>query len=311
MEPHFAAPQSADLLDWHPFHTSHWPRSISGPEELAAAPLAREGPQAARLRLSWDLGSHVTEQQKKATIKAWCAELPKMQELRWLSVWSHATPPLFEALCQLPGLECLQIKWSNLKSLDGIENLRNLKYLWIGSSTRVASIEPLAQLENLEFLSIENFKLIDDFTPLTRLTKLHTLEVAGSMWTRQKVGTLEPFAQMHWLKSLAVDTAGLDSLAPLARLKNLRRLGLPGSMPMPEYAGLAAQLPQTECRWFAPWIDLADSGIGKCDKCGQLSKIMLTGKGGGVLCRHCDAPKVKKREAAYEAAYQAAKRAGA
>jgi hypothetical protein len=306
MESHHAAPPSADLLDWYPFHISHWPRSIEAPADYDAS---QSGEYPGRARLSWDLGSDVTEKRKKAVIKAWCAELPKMQDLRWLSLWSHVTPPLFDALCQLPHLECLQIKWSNLKSLDGIENLRHLKYLWIGSSTRAASIEPLARLENLELLSIENFKLIEDFSPLLRLTRLHTLEVTGSMWSRQKVGSLEPFARMHWLKSLAVDTAGLDSLAPLARLTSLRRLGLPGGMPMPEYARLAAQLPDTECRWFRPWLDLANSGIGKCDKCGQLSKVMLTGKGGGVHCRDCDKVKVQRHEAAFDAAYQEQRRA--
>jgi len=286
-----------DLLDWYPFHISHWPRSIVEPAEYQGGE---------RLNLSWDLG-RVDEKQKKAVIKAWCAELPKMRQVRWLNLWTHVTAPLFEAVCRMPNLECMQIKWSNLKSLEGIQNLAQLRYLAIGSSTKITSIEPLTALTRLRLLSIENFKLISDFAPLRKLTALEYLAVSGSMWTNQKVASLEPFAQMDGLKSLFVDTSAIDSLSPLARLRGLRRLNLPGNLPMVEYARLAARMPETECRWFAPWLDLAQSGIGRCEECKGDTKVMITGKGGGVLCRVCQQARVQKHEAAYIAAYEIAR----
>jgi hypothetical protein len=280
-----------DLASWYPFHTSHWPRGIISPDEY-------DGGQ--RLQLSWDLGS-VTGKEKKQIIKEWCAKLPTMTNLRWLSMWSHVTQPLFDAACQLKSLECLQIKWSNVHSLNAIRGTPALKYLRIGSSTKIESVEPLAALTQLRLLDLENFKLVTDFSPLLELKALEHLAVTGSMWTRQRLDSLEPFSNMTWLHSLSLDTSAVKSLRPLANLKHLKSLDTGGRLPLAEYAWLAAKLPLTQCRWFSPWIDLASSGVGHCAACGGQSKVMLTGKGAGVLCRICDGAKLEKHVAMFNA----------
>jgi len=63
----------------------------------------------------------------------------------------------------MPGIECLQIKWSNVRDISPIAKLRHLRYLKFGSSTKIASIEPLAALSDLQLLEIENFKSIATF----------------------------------------------------------------------------------------------------------------------------------------------------
>lgn len=269
----------------YPFHVSRWPRSVIHPHEYDGGEF---------LSLSWDLGSVVDEAEKKRVIKAWIGALPGLRNLRGLRVWSHVTQPLFDALCQLDQLEVLQLKWSNVRDLGRITALQRLRALSIGSSTRVQSIEPLADLLSLELLEIENFKLITDFSPLTRLVNLASLAVTGSMWSRQAVGSLEPFAAMTWLTSLALDTSSVSSIQALGALKGLRHLDLGGRLPYEEYARLSAQLPDTECRWFAPYLELAESGFSPCKRCGQPSMLMLTGKGKPILCRHCDAAKLDK-----------------
>lgn len=280
-----------DLAQWHPFHTSHWPRPIVDPVDYDGGD---------KLRLSFDLDA-VDEARKKRIIAHWCKVLPTLPALRWLSLWSHVTPPQFETACRLPALECLQIKWSNLRRLDAIEALQALRYLHIGSSTKVESIAPLASLGQLRLLEIENFKLVSDFSPLLTLTGLESLVVTGSLWTRQDVGSLDVFARMTWLKHLAIDTTRVGSLRPLAALTGLGTLDLGGRLPMAEYAWLSAKLPDTHCRWFRPWLDLAGSGIGRCATCGQDSKVMLTGKGTPVLCSTCDRAKLDKHAAAFDA----------
>lgn len=280
-----------DLAAWHPFHTSHWPRPIVDPAE-------HDGGD--KLRLSFDLGA-VAEADKKRVVAHWCKVLPTLSALRWLSLWSHVTPPQFEAACRLPALECLQIKWSNVRRLDAIEALAFLRYLHIGSSTKIESIAPLASLRQLRLLEIENFTLIADFSPLEQLTTLESLVVTGSMWTRQDVGSLDTFARMSWLKHLAIDTTRVSSLRPLAALTGLKTLDLGGRLPMAEYAWLSAKLPDTDCRWFHPWLDLAGSGIGRCTSCGQDSKVMLTGKGAPVLCARCDQAKLARHAEAFDA----------
>jgi Leucine-rich repeat (LRR) protein len=283
--------QTQSLTEWNPFHTSHWPRM---------AVRASEYDGGERLQLSFDLGA-VPENEKKTVMRQWCEVLSGApSNLRWLNIWTHATQPLFDAACQNENLECLMIKWSNIKQLDQIKSLKKLKYLYIGSSTKIESIEPLAVLKQLEYLHIENFKLITDFTPLSKMASIKSLNITGSMWSFQQVDSLEFLSKMVWLKSLAVDTHNIHSLRPLANLKALEDLHIGGRLPMEEYARLAAQLPSTSCRWFSPYYDLSDTGIGMCKRCNQQTMVMLSGgKGAKTFCRSCDAEKVKKHEEAF------------
>ncbi len=276
-------------IDPYPFHVSQWPKSIASYDDY-------DGGE--RLQLSWDFNL-ASEKDKKQAIRQWSEKLPELHNVRWLSLWSHVTSPLFEALCRMPHLECLQIKWSNVRDISAIGNLRHLRYLYFGSSTRIESIESLAKLPSLRLLEIENFKLIADFSPLTGLTALESLAVTGSMWARQDVGALETFAQMTWLQSLALDTWKAETLRPLASLRSLKFLDLSNRLPMSEYAWLSAMLPNTECRWFKPYLDLMGRGFGRCAQCHQDSKVMLTGKGAKLLCRFCDRDKVERHEAAF------------
>jgi hypothetical protein len=280
----------------YPFHAKQWPRMISHPEEY-------DGSEA--LSLSWDLGS-VEEAEKKQVMRAWIAKLPTLQHLKRLRLWTHVTQPVFDAACTPAQLEVLQIKWSNVQNLGAITQLKQLRALAIGSSTRVQSIDPLASLPALQLLEIENFKSITDFSPLTRLKTLEELAVTGSMWSRQAIDSLEPFTTMTWLSSLAVDTSSVSDLRPLSKLTGLKSLGISGKLRFEEYAWLAGKLPNTECRWFMPYYELAGSGYSHCKTCKQDSMVMLTGKGKPILCKHCDAGKVEKHVAAFNAARVAA-----
>jgi hypothetical protein len=122
------------------------------------------------------------------------------------------------------------------------------------------------------------------------------------MWSRQAIASLQPFASMTWLTSLVVDTSSVSSLRPLGQLKGLKHLGIGGRLPFEEYAWLSARLPETQCRWFAPYLELADRGFGACKSCGKHAMVMLTGKGKPVVCRHCDAAKVARHVELFDGA---------
>jgi len=109
---------------------------------------------------------------------------------------THTTQALFDSACKLTNLVGLNIKWSNIKTLDNITNLKALKYLRIGSSAQVESITPLSSLTNLEVLEIENFKKISDFALLSKLTNLKFLSIEGGMYTKQKVDSFEPISDL-------------------------------------------------------------------------------------------------------------------
>jgi Leucine-rich repeat (LRR) protein len=266
-----------------------WPRSIIHPAEYAGGEI---------VSISWDLGK-VPDKEVRAVCQAWCEALPTMPQVRALQLWTRVPQAVFDAACAMPNLEYLSVKWSSLTTLDAIGALRGLRWFVLGSSTRLASLEPLRALPKLHTLELENVKLIHDFTPLQALTSLRRLAVTGSMWTRQKLGSLEPFARMTWLEALALDTAAVESIRPLARLTGLKELVLGGRLPVEEYAWLAARLPGTQCRWFAPCYELSAMNAGRCQRCHNDTLVLLTGGSARALCRVCDAARVARHEAVF------------
>lgn len=62
-----------------------------------------------------------------------------------------------------------------------------------------ASIDPLAAMHGLRWLGLENIGKIDDLDPIRGLVALEGLSVDGSLWTTQRVRTLEPIGRLTGL----------------------------------------------------------------------------------------------------------------
>src|SRR5207302_1018173 len=79
------------------------------------------------------------------------------------------------------------------------------------------------------------------------------------------------------------------SLRPLGGLRNLAFLSLPNRYAIEEFAWLKARLPHVDhgIDAYTP----VDNSI-SCKKCRGRAMAMLTGKGGGWLCRTCEAGKL-------------------
>ena len=181
---------------WHHRPKENFPpASLRGPEEYAGTPLANvvctqtNLPRGDQARL----------------VRRWCEFLPTLAELEFLWFNSRVPQDLFDAACRVPRLQGLSIKCSSIKSLEHIANATRLRFLHLGSSPQLTSIESLTQLGNLSWLELENIKSLRNLTLVGELRQLEGLSIAGSMWGTQMV----------------------DSLAPLARLTNLRHLSLP------------------------------------------------------------------------------------
>ncbi len=127
--------------------------------------------------------------------------------------------------CSLPHpeFESLYIKWSAIKKLDAIEKGVSLRYLHIGSSTGVESIEPLRSLTSLKWLGLESVTRVDSLDPLCDLVNLYGLTVEGSLWTKQVVETLAPVGNLHHLRYLSIiNLQSRDrTLSPLFALTQL------------------------------------------------------------------------------------------
>ena len=123
----------------------------------------------------------------------------------------------------MPNLRGLYVKWSNLTRIDSLCGLEDLRYLHLGSSARVRSIEVLAKLSRLKWLGLENLKLIRDVDPIGDLEGLEGLALGGSMWTTWRLRSLKPLSRLRSLQYLTLLNLRCDdkTLAPLFSMSRL------------------------------------------------------------------------------------------
>jgi len=164
---------------------------------------------------------------QRRLIAAWCDRLPAL-DVRYLWFVSKVPQVLFEAVCRMPRLEALWIKWSSITSLANLPRLNALRYFHLGSSPRVTSIEPLQQMTGLRWLGRENLGRIRDLAALAGLTQLEGLSLEGSMWTTRRVRDLRPIGFLTELRYLNLANLRADdlTLAPLFSLRQLEFLAV-------------------------------------------------------------------------------------
>lgn len=226
---------------------------------------------------------------QKQLAERWCQALPKLEGVRYIWFTSKVSQDLFEATCEVRGLEGLYVKWSSISSATSLIAARALRYLRIGSSPAITDLTPISRLVQLNWLELDNLKTISDLTPLQALSNLEGLGFTGQEGRRHTVTSFTPLARLshlRWLHLGSIHTQD-NSLRALGALKNLRWLGIGNFFPWQEFAWLSAQLPNAVCPWLTSGDDLGRIGI-KCKRCGS-GIMLLSGKGSGKLCPVCNA----------------------
>lgn len=220
-----------------------WDKANNFPPESITYPKEYTGQTKVNIACTQLLELTVTEQKK--LIKEWVNFLPTCQNIEMLWFTTQTTQELFDSICKLENLVGLNIKWSNIKTLDNISTLTNLKYLNIGSSPRIESITPLADMTQLEVLRIENFKKITDFTPLSALTNLEFLSIEGGMYSKQKVDTFEPFSKLTNLIYFSAIMISCDDkrIDPILKLKKLKTINWAFNLTPKDMARVKQELP--------------------------------------------------------------------
>jgi hypothetical protein len=201
----------------------------------------------------------ISDYQQKKLVNRWCRVIPKLDQVRYLWFHSRVNQALLDAACQNLNLEGLFIKWSGIKDLSNLAYLKNLKFLHIGSSPSVGSIDVFTGMEQLIVLQFENLKNIRDLSPISTLKRLEGLGIEGSMWTTQIVESLEPLSALQNLKYVFLtNLKSLDkTLEPLSRIKTLRNIRTTYQWPKSEFQLLRDSLP--ELTYGTPFqIDLID-----------------------------------------------------
>ena len=134
----------------------------------------------------------------------------------------------------------------------------------------------------------------------------------GGFHQAVKVPTLGPLARLKGLHRLELrNVEALDeSLAPLATLKGLQHLFISGrAFEVEQYARLASSLPNAQGEranclnplFTKPTYEAPGKAHLPCPKCSQ-PRVLLTGKGTPVSCLTCNAKRIEKHIARWEAA---------
>ncbi len=140
----------------------------------------------------------------------------------------------------MPNLEGLYIKWSGIKKLDYLSDLKKLKYFKLGDSSQIESIEVIKTMANLETLELVQLNKICDFDIIKDLTNLEGLGIDGGMWTAQKINTLEPISGLNKLKYLTTTNSQIKdkSFSSILNLKELVRFNCSWNYPESEFEKL-------------------------------------------------------------------------
>lgn len=99
--------------------------------------------------------------------------LPNLVTLK-LQKFNEIDLTKFEMMNNLTSLELVQ---SKIRTLDGIEKMKNLKCLTLFYSSKLLSIEKISVLKNLEYLEIRNCKKIENYECLKLLNNLKRLSI--------------------------------------------------------------------------------------------------------------------------------------
>ena len=177
---------------------------------------------------------------QKKLLQFWCNEMPKLTTVKYLWLCSRVNQEMFEAACDMDNLEGLYIKWSGIKKIDSLLKLKNLKHLHIGSSGQVENIRVFRDINWLTTLSLEQLNNVTDFSDIAGMTNLQGLGIDGSIWTAQKIDTLQPIGQLRGLKYLTLtNTRTKDkSFDPILNLKELVRFNSSWNYPVTEFEKL-------------------------------------------------------------------------
>jgi hypothetical protein len=204
----------------------------------------------------------------------------------------------------------LNLADGDLRPLAGCGKLEHLALFYAPKLTDLGFLADLPQLRTLCLLEIPRL----DFATLPPMPSLQEFVFLGGVHQGVMVPSLAPLACLKGLRRLELsNVAAVDgSLAPLAVLQGLENLAVPArAYEVEEYARLAASLPNTrgtrvDCLnplFSKPEYDEPGKAHLACPKCAQ-PRVLLTGKGTRVSCLTCDAKRIEKHIARWEAARQ-------
>lgn len=215
-------------------------------EDFPPAPVRRleDYPGTERLNLACTQ-TELTPYRQRKLVEAWCDALPGFANLRFLWMSTRVSQAMFEAACRVPRLEGLYVKWGGIDDLSPLLRQMGLRFLHIGSSPGITSIECLSEMRSLEVLELENLHRIEDLSTIGRLSNLLGLALYGGEkgWPVRSLG---PICRLGALRYLFIPGVRPEdrSLQPLHELGSLRTLRLDSRWPQADVLELQLRYPE-------------------------------------------------------------------
>ena len=172
---------------------------------------------------------YLSTKQKKTIRNHWISALPHLHNVEYLMTTHQIDQEFFDAICEMPQLKGLYIKWGKIESIQKIQKLTNLKHLYFGSNPRITSLDGIEHLKHIEHLELENFKSILNFSKIGHLFNLRTLAVTGSINSpATQMDNLYFLENLNNLEELALGISlKTKDVKPLYKFSKLERLFLP------------------------------------------------------------------------------------
>ena len=180
--------------------------------------------------LSMDFMPEATLKYRKDLEARWIEVIPKLDNVKSISLRHKVDQKFFEAVCQMKNLECLTFWTSTVEDISSITKLNGLKRLDIENFSKLTDISPLQKLENLEILTISNSFKITNYEVIGQLTNLIGLAMQGDQIAPRnlRLNSLKPFAKLKMLQHLDLfSTIVIDeSYETLLDMESLQRFDI-------------------------------------------------------------------------------------
>jgi hypothetical protein len=223
--------------------------------------------------------------------------LSRLSDLEVLDA-SDATERTLCILGTLPSLWMLTLGGVQARSLDALAPLVDLQIADIRGALQVRDVSALAAMPELRALVLD-VRGMPDLPAISELTQLWSLCLTSD----KAVDSLAPLAALRELRHLRLAVGAKDrSLLPLTSLQNLETLRLnKGSFPFAQFAELAVALPHTDGPHRSPFVTVDEWTMSprRCKAC-DIPKDITLGKPRRELCRVCDRKLVERHVARWE-----------
>lgn len=111
----------------------------------------------------------------------------------------------------------------NIDSIEGIQHLKNLKYLSLSDAREISNLDPLSELNNLEYLDL-SYNNIKSLNAISHLTNLKELNISNN-----PIEDIEYLSNLNNLVNISLRNTNISDLSPLSYLRDIRNLDLSGN----------------------------------------------------------------------------------